>query len=447
MPIPRLFGELIAEQCSTLGTDPYELDGPLEGYRAFSEDFGDTDTPYYAVKNRDETKYEYHRGAVTFTIGTPCILTRSVWLSSEAGNGEVPWTTDDLPLIVYQPTSGELLEAMVRGWLHTTRNAMLSFGLWFKQDGGGADLHQWMIFDGTEDIEIGTVDAVNHTIDFYAWPPALTLDYDGVDGIAPRGTLFQRGQAVSRTTYSRLFNKITQDMGTVTISIASPAVVSKTAHGRKLGEKVSFNTTSALPTGLAVGTNYYVSSVPNADTFQVSTTRGGASLNTSGSQSGVHSCRLNPHGCGDGTTTFNVPDKRNVMTIGRDTDTSARGLVTFAGSGVYATVQGDVAGSQFMQSHGHGYSDPGHGHGYSDPGHAHNLTQGGSGPTSYTSRAAFGDGINAGNYGGVVNSAPIGISIAAAVTSITISSNGSGTSQNMPPLQVVEKVITTGGQG
>lgn len=62
-----------------------------------------------------------------------------------------------------------------------------------------------------------------------------------------------------------------------------------------------------------------------------------------------------------------------------------------------------------------------HGHGVTDPGHAHNLTQGASGPTTYTSRAAFGDGTSAGNYSGVVN--PGG-------TGITIQNTGSGTAHN-----------------
>lgn len=74
---------------------------------------------------------------------------------------------------------------------------------------------------------------------------------------------------------------------TATITIASPGVVTWTAHGMSNGDEVKFVTTGALPTGLAAGTVYYVVNKA-ADTFQVAATRGGAAINTSGTQSGVH---------------------------------------------------------------------------------------------------------------------------------------------------------------
>lgn len=79
---------------------------------------------------------------------------------------------------------------------------------------------------------------------------------------------------------------------TVTISIASPAVVSFTAHSIPVGTEVTFGTTGALPTGLSTGTNYYVISAgltPNS--FEVSTTPGGSAVNTTGTQSGVQTVR------------------------------------------------------------------------------------------------------------------------------------------------------------
>jgi hypothetical protein len=76
---------------------------------------------------------------------------------------------------------------------------------------------------------------------------------------------------------------------TITMTIASPAVVSWTAHGFSAGQAVQFLTTGALPTGLTIGTWYYVLAaglVTNA--FEVSATPGGAAINTTGAQSGVH---------------------------------------------------------------------------------------------------------------------------------------------------------------
>ena len=76
-----------------------------------------------------------------------------------------------------------------------------------------------------------------------------------------------------------------------TISIASPGVVTLSNHGFVDGSGVWFKTTGALPTGLLVDTGYYVISTGlTASTFQLALTRGGTAINTSGTQSGVHSC-------------------------------------------------------------------------------------------------------------------------------------------------------------
>lgn len=75
---------------------------------------------------------------------------------------------------------------------------------------------------------------------------------------------------------------------TASITIATPGVVTWTAHGLTAGTPVKFATTGALPTGITAGTTYYVKSVVDANSFQISATPGGAAVNTSGTQSGVH---------------------------------------------------------------------------------------------------------------------------------------------------------------
>jgi len=73
----------------------------------------------------------------------------------------------------------------------------------------------------------------------------------------------------------------------VTITIASPGVITWTGHGFAVGQAVVFSSTGALPTGLVANQIYYVSQI-TTNTFQVSATFGGPSVNTSGSQSGTH---------------------------------------------------------------------------------------------------------------------------------------------------------------
>ena len=76
----------------------------------------------------------------------------------------------------------------------------------------------------------------------------------------------------------------------VTITNASPAVITWTDHGLTADDVVRFTTTGALPSGLVVGTSYYV--IPlTTDTFKVCLASGGkngAAINTSSAGSGVH---------------------------------------------------------------------------------------------------------------------------------------------------------------
>jgi len=79
------------------------------------------------------------------------------------------------------------------------------------------------------------------------------------------------------------------ETSTATLSIASPCVVTKNSHGLEVGNKISFTTTGALPTGLVASTNYFIiSSGFGANSFKLSATFGGTAINTSGTQSGVH---------------------------------------------------------------------------------------------------------------------------------------------------------------
>lgn len=77
-------------------------------------------------------------------------------------------------------------------------------------------------------------------------------------------------------------------IGTATITIASPGVLTCNAHGRANGDRVRLSTTGALPTGLAVNTDYFVVNAA-ANTLRLSTVSGGSAITTTGTQSGVHS--------------------------------------------------------------------------------------------------------------------------------------------------------------
>jgi len=150
------------------------------------------------------------------------------------------------------------------------------------------------------------------------WAARLTtgviMPYSGRS--APSGFLLCNGAAVSRTTYANLFAIIAPSF-TFTVSSATPAVFTKVGHGLVIGDKISITTTGALFTGLAVNTDYYVIAAGlTADEFKVSAARSGVAVNTSGSESGVHTIYVSNFGKGDGSTTFNVPDMRGMTPYG-----------------------------------------------------------------------------------------------------------------------------------
>lgn len=143
---------------------------------------------------------------------------------------------------------------------------------------------------------------------------------------APQGWMVANGAAVSRTAYADLFDRLVTDAGftqqTFTVTVASPAVVTRASHGFLGGERIRLSTTGALPTGLSTTVDYYVLYV-SASTFNLSLTFDGTAINTSGTQSGTHSYVRSLYGLGDGSTTFNLPDLRGEFIRGWD---NGRGL-------------------------------------------------------------------------------------------------------------------------
>jgi hypothetical protein len=81
---------------------------------------------------------------------------------------------------------------------------------------------------------------------------------------------------------------------TVTITVASPGVVTWSANGLPNGTPVTLTTTGALPTGLAVSRTYYVVN-RTTNNFQLSAEPDGAPIVTTGTQSGTHTATAQIH--------------------------------------------------------------------------------------------------------------------------------------------------------
>lgn len=100
----------------------------------------------------------------------------------------------------------------------------------------------------------------------------------------PGGTPYQ---AIARLL---LIGQMREDRATVTITEASPGVVSWTGHPLSIGSRIRFTTTDTLPTNIVAGTWYYVIATGfTANSFQISATKGGAAIDTTGAvQAGTH---------------------------------------------------------------------------------------------------------------------------------------------------------------
>lgn len=110
-------------------------------------------------------------------------------------------------------------------------------------------------------------------------PAGNVATMDTFDSVTSNGTWTAEGDASPSNI----------NLGTATITIATPAVITLSSHGLLLGDVVQFTTSGLLPTGIVVSTSYYVISQGlTANTFEISATVGGAAINTSGSQSGTH---------------------------------------------------------------------------------------------------------------------------------------------------------------
>lgn len=130
------------------------------------------------------------------------------------------------------------------------------------------------------------------------------------------------------------------------------------------------------------------------------------------------------YGAGDGSTTFGLPDLRGRTIFGRDDmGGSVTNRITTAGSGINGVQLGAAGGSQFMHGHTHTVTDPGHTH-----------TAPGQTGTNYAA------GSNT-----VGSSTPTNTSYmtSSATTGITLSTTGTGTSQNMPPAIILNWIMKT----
>jgi len=107
---------------------------------------------------------------------------------------------------------------------------------------------------------------------------ATVVENDDNATLASGGASLARGDLVGMVQYKT---------ATVTTPIASPGLVNWANHALPVGTHVTF-TGAGLPTGITVGTVYYVIAAGmTANVFEISATVGGAAINFTGTSSGT----------------------------------------------------------------------------------------------------------------------------------------------------------------
>lgn len=116
----------------------------------------------------------------------------------------------------------------------------------------------------------------------------LRGERDGPLNIDYRGGIEYYNEKTERSYKLGLADTI----GAATLSIATPAVLTRAAHGLVTGNMVYLSTTGALPTGLLAGKMYWVSKIGNDTCYLYQTyadaMAGTNRIATSGTQSGTH---------------------------------------------------------------------------------------------------------------------------------------------------------------
>lgn len=290
------------------------------------------------------------------------------------------------------------------------------------------------------------------------------FDFAGPASTIPSKHVACFGQSLSRTTYASLFAALCPIKSSTATAQNTGDTITITGHGFVEGDSIFLEDVGS--SGLSANTQYYVKS-PTTNTFQVSTSRGtpnaatgaltmGSAVAVTADTSGI-TVRHAPHGI-SGSTTFQVPDLREVVTIGIPTmGGTERTTHSFAWPNVLGLQAGESA--HLLTGAESGTSAHGHNHGLTLPNHTHsdNFT---ASITAGTAIITNGNTLNTTNTGTATrftnSSASSAVTISGSVGNPNTNPNIGGTittsteapasnsHNNVQPGALVNKIIYTG---
>lgn len=305
----------VQETSTTTGTGTYTLAGAVTGWQSFAA-IGDGNTCNYVafeVDGNGNPSGGWEEGRGTYTASGTTLTRDKIFYSSNSNNA-VSWSAGTrrifctMPSVELLPSIGDMglrltltsgkpiTDADVTG-AGTIYYTPFRHNRWQGWDGSG-----WRRFDTAE----------------------ISLSLSGLIPLGVVSNVFIYDNAGTATLeLGHWLNT------TVTITIASPGVVSWTAHGLSNGDAVVFSTSGALPTGFTAGTKYYVVN-KNTNDFQLAATRGGTAINTTGSQSGTHTAYvvlIGPTSAANQNTMMNVTTQDGVVVKSGDATRRRVGVI------------------------------------------------------------------------------------------------------------------------
>lgn len=344
----KIWADRVKETSTTTGTGDITLAGAVDRFRAFSAVCATNDTFEYAIEGAAGTG-EWEIGLGTYSATNT--LTRTTVYYSSNTNAAVSFSAGTKTVIL--TPSARRVEHIETPLTPGGRLTLVSATPVMTSDQTAKTSIYYTpyvndripIYDGAfwtsklfSELTL-TLDSTNHAVnqvyDVFVWNDAGTIKV----GTGPAWTA----------------------SATITVTIASPGVVSWTGHGLAIGDVVYFSTTGALPTGITAGTAYYVSASSfGANSFRLSSSAAnamsGTNINTTGSQSGTHTatCYTRRRGTGSGTTEIErknaIWTNKNSITLingsGAGTSGIAANTATYVGSFVVLTA-GQVAETYF----------------------------------------------------------------------------------------------------
>ncbi len=248
-------------------------------------------------------------------------------------------------------------------------------------------------------------------------PAGTEVHYAGVQ--VPAGWYWAYGQVVSRTNDLTLFNALT--ITTTGNTHSSTTVDSLAQDLRGIGLEGGIVEGAGIPLG----------------TTLVSITATSMTLSQAAVSSGTGvTLRLLPYGQGDGSTTFNLPDRRGRALFGRDnmSGTPAGRLTAATAQGINGIQPAATGGEQAHTQTAAEVGTHSHPNSLSDPGHGH--------PGSTVPASGLGGATNVGVSGAGGVNAPV--TIANNTTGITITNannTGAGNPFNILPPGGISNII------